>query len=123
MAWIEAKDIQDEEKIVWLEDISRLDYVRQVLVDCPNQQRRPGKRFFPGRPVGYSVLKPDACGRWHMFRRRLFWLKDYDRDSGDPCYRVGAPTEAVDPQTVAPGVPGRITDRAWGPGYRGEQDL
>jgi hypothetical protein len=40
-----------------------------------------------------------------MFTRRLFFLKDYDRDS-DPTgiYQTGEPAEAVDPRKVEPGV-------------------
>jgi hypothetical protein len=30
------------------------------------------------------------------------------------CYRHGAPAEARDPRTIAPGRRGEITDRAWG---------
>jgi hypothetical protein len=45
----------------------------------------------------------------------VFWLKDYDRDSGHGTYlEVSAPSEAVDPRTVAPGVSGQLTARAWG---------
>jgi hypothetical protein len=40
-----------------------------------------------------------------MFTRRLFFLKDYDRDS-DPTgiYQIGEPCEAIDPRQVRPGV-------------------
>lgn len=38
-----------------------------------------------------------------FFARRVFWLKDHDRDS-DPtgCYATDAPAEAVDPRAVRP---------------------
>ncbi|MFF3620344.1 DUF6009 family protein [Streptomyces sp. NPDC002467] len=74
-------------------------------------------QFDWGRRVGYSVLKSDAPsgdtpGR---FVRRVFRVKDYDRsEQPDGTYKRSAPSEAVDPRTVAPGVWGELTERAWG---------
>jgi hypothetical protein len=110
---IQAENIRDECRVVWLEAIEPLDYVRQSLVPC---SRRKGRMRWPvGRVVGYAELNSHACrdsGQDYFFRR-IFWLKVYDRDSGDPTYRRGTPIEAVDPRTVSPGEPGRCTSRAW----------
>jgi hypothetical protein len=112
--WIE-KALEYEARIVWLEDISRLAYVRQGVYWGMTRRGKPkcpaGKK---GRVVGYAELY-----RWYksdsrVYQRRVFWLKNYDRDSGDPTYRRGAPAEAVDPKTVKPGVFGELTDCAWG---------
>jgi hypothetical protein len=111
---LDARDIQDEMRIVWLESTDPLDYVRQSLVPCT---RRKGRiRWTVGRVVGYIEIGPEAVrdGRSDFFWRRIFWLKGYDRDSGDPTYRRGAPAEAVDPRTVSPRAPGVVTARAWG---------
>lgn len=108
--------LDDEEAIVWLADIERLDYVRQTVVDAGTRRRGVRSLWTVGRIVGYAVLKPDAraCDPG-TFERRVFWLKEYDRDS-DPVggYRTGAPAEAVDARTVRPGEEGELTDRAWG---------
>ncbi|MFI9190476.1 DUF6009 family protein [Streptomyces californicus] len=50
-----------------------------------------------------------------MFTRRVFWVKEHDRsEQPDGAYSSGAPSEAVDPRTVAPRVCGELTERAWG---------
>jgi hypothetical protein len=111
---IKAEDILDECRVVWLEAIEPLDYVRQSRVPC---SRRKGRIRWPaGRVVGYTELSQDAerDGGSDFFFRRIFWLKSHDRDSGDPTYRRGAPIEAVDPRTVSPRAPGRCTSRALG---------
>lgn len=109
-----------EAEIVWLEDIDKLDYVREWETDLPHRARRPSMRYHPGRLVGYSTVGPTVKGRSGMFRRRIFWLALHDRDSGDPCYRTGGPCEAVDPRTVKPNVLGKTTERSWGRPIRGD---
>ncbi|GHF56250.1 hypothetical protein GCM10010504_25520 [Streptomyces griseus] len=55
------------------------------------------------------------------FIRRVFWVKEYDRsEQPDGTYGTAAPSEAVDPRTVAPGVWGELTERAWGGPLVGE---
>lgn len=116
----------DEEAIVWLEDIERLDYVRAEAVPTQTRREKPPFSTFDGaRLVGFSVLrqsaKPVDCG-WpadsgfpRMFARRVFWMDPWDRDS-EPTgtYQNSCPCEAVDPRTVAPGVEGEQTQRCWG---------
>lgn len=113
-----TEDLNQEESITWLEDIDKLDYVRQILTTLPTRKRAPRRSRISGRLVGYGVLKATAPAELDnpgMFMRRVFTLASHDRDSQpDGVYKVGAPMEAVDPRTVAAGVPGRLTDRAWG---------
>lgn len=109
--------IRHEDGIVWTEDISRLDYVREVVDETAATRRRPLPWRGPGRRVGYSVLAADAPnnGMPGMFTRRIFWVNDHDRsEQPNGVYRTGTPSEGVDPRTVAPGVRGELTDRAWG---------
>lgn len=118
LRWEEPDPLQHEIEIVWLEDIDRFDYVRETEETSAHFRQRPNADWSePGRMVGYSVLAPNAPnnGRPARFTRRRFWVKDYDR-SEDPNggYSTGCPVEAVDPRTVAPGVRGRITERARG---------
>lgn len=96
----------NEERIVWLEDVTPLDYVREDVVARSRRRGRP-RLSHPGRLVGYSELRPDAPGLdSRQFRRRIFWSKDHDRDTRpDGCYATGAP--------VAPGVAGELTTGAW----------
>ncbi|MFG2195772.1 DUF6009 family protein [Streptomyces sp. NPDC048639] len=116
--------IKDEDGIVWTEDITPFDYVRETLVESAGTRRRPVPWDGPGRRVGYSVLKADASSGATpgMFKRRVFWVKDYDRsEQPDGTYKTGAPSEGVDPTTVAPGVWGELTDRAWGKPLAGHE--
>lgn len=119
------KDVVDlmlkhESAIVWTQDVSDLEYVRQ-RVNCYARRRTGGMQFGMqfrsiGRRVGYSILTPDAphsTGRW--WARREFWISRDDRPfQPEGPYQVGTPYEGVDPLTVAPGVLGLLTERAWG---------
>ncbi|MGW0614976.1 DUF6009 family protein [Streptomyces sp. NPDC002788] len=115
-ALIEEDEIEYEVDLVWLEDISGLDYVRQSLDRLPNRRGKPPYHR-DGRMVGYALLGPEAkpSRSSGTFRRRVFWLLPHDRDS-DPqgLYATGAPAEAVDPRTLAPGGKGRKTERSEG---------
>ncbi len=96
-----------EQSIVWEEDISRLPYVREIELPAGTRQR-PVPWGNEGRRVGYAVLRTGASADIPgsgMFTRRLFFLKDYDRDS-DPTgiYQIGEPCEAIDPRQVRPGI-------------------
>lgn len=107
-----------EEAIVWTEDVSDMDYVRQSMEFFASTRRRPVAWRGVGRRVGYSVLRGDAPsddGWPGRFVRRIFWLKPNDRsEQPHGVYERMAPSEAVDPRTINPGVWGDLTDRAWG---------
>lgn len=104
----------DEEQIAWLVDPMSLRYVRSDVREIFSRRKGkpPAELLPPGKLVGYSELRKDAphnrVGPMN-FTRRLFWVEDHDPYDGG-----GAPIEAVDPLTVAPGVWGWVTDRAWG---------
>ncbi|MHA5051066.1 DUF6009 family protein [Streptomyces sp. SD15] len=115
-ALIAEDEIVNEADFVWLEDVSGLDYVRQSLDRLPTRRGKPAYHR-DGRMVGYALLGPEAkpSRSSGTFRRRVFWLLPHDRDS-DPkgLYATGAPAEAVDPRTLAPGSKGRKTERSEG---------
>ena len=107
------RGLSHEIAIVWETDVYQLDYVRETWTTA---WTRRGPIRWNGR-VGYSILGPEApnAGYHRMFHRRVFWLKHHDRHpSSDGAYEAGAPVEAEDPLTVAPGIPGRVTERALG---------
>jgi hypothetical protein len=115
-ALIAEDELVHEDDFVWLEDISTLDYVRQSLDRLPTRRGKPPYHR-DGRMVGYALLgsgaKPSRSSG--TFRRRVFWLLPHDRDT-DPkgLYTTGAPAEAIDPRTLAPGSKGRKTERSEG---------
>ncbi|MER7540089.1 DUF6009 family protein [Streptomyces sp. NPDC097704] len=113
---ISENDLKHETELVWLEDVSRLDYVRQSLDRLPTRSGRPAYHR-DGRMVGYAVIGTDAKSSRASgtFRRRVFWLLPHDRDSEpDGLYAGSAPAEAIDPQTLEPTVKGRKTERSEG---------
>jgi len=119
------EDVEHEDGIVWLEPPERFPYVRQEVVTAGTRRRPVPWRGRAGRVVGYATLAPDApnTGYPGMFRRRVFWVREYDRsEQPDGPYRTGAPAEAVDPLTVRPGVLGEITERAWGKPFEQRDD-
>jgi hypothetical protein len=115
-ALIDPEQLAHEADIVWLEDIGELEYVRQTLERLPSKRGRPAYHR-AGRMVGYAVLGPTAKSspQSGTFRRRVFWLLPHDRDQQpDGLYATGAPSEAVDPRTLAPTVKGYKTERSEG---------
>lgn len=113
---LRPEQLSDESEIVWTVPIDDLDYVRESL---DITKRRSGKPPYhkPGRLVGYANLDPSTTATRDSGRydRRTFWLLPRDRsESTDSPYTTYAPLEAIDPRTVAPGHPGRLTPRAWG---------
>ncbi|MGA4844564.1 DUF6009 family protein [Streptomyces sp. G45] len=113
---ITEDEISQETELVWLEDIERLDYVRQSLDRLPTRRGKPAYHR-DGRMVGYACLGPAAKASRSSgtFRRRVFWLLPHDRDSKpDGLYTKGAPAEAVDPRTLDPRVKGYKTERSEG---------
>ncbi|MEU1128391.1 DUF6009 family protein [Streptomyces sp. NPDC005900] len=113
---ITEDEIRHESELVWLEDITDLDYVRQSLDRLPTRRSKPAYHR-PGRMVGYAILAPQAKASRSSgtFRRRVFWLLPHDRDT-DPegLYETGAPAEAVDPRTLKAGTKGYKTERSEG---------
>lgn len=115
-ALIAEDEISHESELVWLEDTTELDYVRQSLDRLPNRRTRPAHHR-DGRMVGYALLAPTAkpSRSSGTFRRRVFWLLPHDRDAAPQgLYSTGAPAEAVDPRTLAPGCKGCKTERSEG---------
>lgn len=116
--------LRSEVRIIWLECIDQLDYVREAYVHSTSWRERPSTPSDADRLVGYAVLAaPDRAGvpAGELRDRRIFYLKPGDRDAdpdeplppSDPYAPPGAPCEAVDPRTVAPGEPGVLTERVW----------
>ncbi|MGA4860935.1 MULTISPECIES: DUF6009 family protein [Streptomyces] len=115
-ALITEDEISQEATLVWLENVDELDYVRQSLDRLPTRRGKPAYHR-DGRMIGYAQLgsraKPSRSSG--TFRRRVFWLLPHDRDTDpDGLYATGAPSEAVDPRTLAPRVKGRMTERSKG---------
>ncbi|MET7552287.1 DUF6009 family protein [Streptomyces sp. NPDC005500] len=113
---IAEDEISQEAELVWLENITDLDYVRQSLDRLPTRRAKPAYHR-GGRMVGYAELglKAKASRTSGTFRRRVFWLLPHDRDS-DPegVYATGAPAEAIDPRTLSPRSKGSKTERSEG---------
>lgn len=115
-ALIDPAELAHETDLVWLEDPSALDYVRQSLDRLPSRRGKPAYHR-DGRMVGYAILGTDAkpSRASGTFRRRVFWLLPHDRDQQpEGLYSTGAPSEAVDPRTIAPRVKGYKTERSEG---------
>jgi hypothetical protein len=96
-----------ESSIVWLEDISKLPYVRVMTATKCRSRRGPMRQGNGGRIVGYSTLHADAPSDRDSgtFTRRVFYL----RESDSRALRVGLhrlPSDAVDPRTIFPGALG-----------------
>ncbi|MEV2236268.1 DUF6009 family protein [Streptomyces phaeochromogenes] len=113
---ITEDEISHETELVWLEDITDLDYVRQSLDRLPTRRSRPAYHR-DGRMVGYALLGQSAKASRSSgtFRRRVFWLLPHDRDTEpEGLYATGAPAEAVDPCTLEARGKGYKTERSEG---------
>jgi len=114
-----------EVRIEWIAPTAPLDYVREAYLPT-STWRSPLEPPAPdARTIGYAVHEPprwDApSGATARRERRVFYLRPDDRcadpgdplPAGDPYAPPGAPAEAVDPRTVAPGESGELTERVW----------
>ncbi|MEU1090636.1 DUF6009 family protein [Streptomyces sp. NPDC005576] len=113
---ISEDEISHESDLVWLEDVTELDYVRQSLDRLPTRRGKPPYHR-DGRMIGYALLSPAAKASRSSgtFRRRVFWLLPHDRDAQpEGLYASGAPAEAVDPRTLSAGAKGYKTERSEG---------
>lgn len=108
-----------EERIVWLlseAELQALPYIREGLYQFSRRRGRP--KWGDGRLLGYAELRGLQRGEHYSpcVPRRVFWLANHDRAlCPDGVYNTAgghAPSEAVDPLTVAVGVPGRFTERS-----------
>lgn len=109
-----ADVLADESAIVWIPGFEpgKHRYVREAIHS--HASRRRGPLRWSGRVVGWTELAPDAERTDLGFFRRVFWLAEHDPyEAGG-----GAPCEAVDPMTVVPGRPGRLTEMAWGKPFK-----
>lgn len=102
------KSLQFETDIIWLEDISKLPYVRCFEQPVRNRRGTPGKCHFNNeetRLIGYANLSKDApCNNWYSVRR-IFTIRRED-ERNPVSIPQDMPTEAVDPRTVKPGIKG-----------------
>lgn len=90
-----------ETDVVWVEDPSDLAFVRQSLVGVA---RRKDAQLWsgPGELVGYVDIREDMPNnRFNgRFLRRVFWVKDYDREkNADSTW----PHEAIPSEDVVAG--------------------
>ena len=100
---IESQDIQNEEEIVWLEDITRLAYVRQGFAMDDNRRGLIALTGSKRRLVGYANVGADGWDFEPGTMRRAFWLCDHDPYG---YHADEMPCEAVNPLSVEPGNPG-----------------
>ena len=110
------EELRLENSVVWLEDASDFDYIREIPWVVVDPYQIP-PLLHPGyRMIAFTRLVPglkEVEGKNYM--RRYFELRPVDRDS-DPNGTYSresrcCPSEAVEPKTVSPGVPGRRTSR------------
>jgi predicted DNA-binding protein len=110
---VSIKDIRYESKIVWLEDIQKMPWVRERLADLRSRKSlsKTAKAHIEKQNegetlVGYAELEEGAPAiASKHFRRRIFTLKTSDR--GETNGVIELPPEAVDPASVAPRIGGR----------------
>ncbi|MER5951227.1 DUF6009 family protein [Streptomyces sp. NPDC001904] len=113
---IEPSQIAHEQDLIWLEDTDTLDYVRQSLDRLPTRRGKPAYHR-DGRMIGYATLSSEARASRASgtFLRRVFWLLPHDRDQQPGgLYASAAPSEGVDPRTLAVGIKGYKTERSEG---------
>jgi hypothetical protein len=105
--WSEDDPLSFEASIMWLEDVTRLPYVRVKLIRHCTSRRGELNVSGSGRIVGYSKLTANAHvdPETQCYARRLFYLlkSDYEQTGSRP---LKCPHGAVDPTTVLPGVVG-----------------
>lgn len=109
-----AREIATEVEVIWLEPIDGYLYVREEILAAFGPSRGRPRCKVDGRLIGYTTLGGRKRG---LQFRRLFVLRDYDQGEPGCISRPGdfwnCPGEAVDPSSIAPGIPGRQTAHCW----------
>lgn len=98
---------QDEERIVWIRDISRLPFVRVRKIHTHSRSRRPSYHGH-GLLIGFSILRKDASPKGNLgFERRLFYLRSDDL-TPDSIYKHKKfmPSDGVNPKSISPCIDG-----------------
>jgi hypothetical protein len=110
--------LQYETAIVWAPgfDPATVRYVREKYITCQRRRGRIAWWGHAGRLVGWANVSGEMRATNGHFSRRMFWLNTHDAAPGQtgPYDNGGGPVEAVDPRSIVPGVPGELTERAWG---------
>lgn len=133
LKWVSFEELSDEDyalkyesNIIWLKDISKIDYVRPGFGIFSNRKGeiKSSKYFDMGQYfeiVGYGELEDDTPpSYWRTpkkwFSRRIFFLKEDDRFfKPEGVYKFGNhPSEAIDPLSVVKKHKGEVTDRVKG---------
>lgn len=108
--------LEHERRIVWLEDVTLLPYVRQSQFVIRFPVRRPAWHN-RGRLVGYAELGPTSkADMFGQHPRRLFWMAE--NDPYPPDDPVWYPAEAVLVDSVKPGVWGVMDSAVFEARYR-----
>lgn len=123
--------LENELEVVWPDGRPDLDYIRVGKMYGLEHSGPPHDEDGYAGPteemiVGWANVDPDSgdglAPGGGPFIRRFFYVKSHDRGvSDDDTYRVGHPTEAIDPRTVDTGKRGEVTDRVLGP-IEGDDD-
>ena len=90
-------------EIIWLEDPTKYQYLRETILSLRSPRQIPLKRnLFSDqyKIVGYEIFTKHIPHP--LYNRRIWWLKTYDRDA-DPAgvYRDDCPSEAVIPSSIS----------------------
>lgn len=107
-SWTEWNPLAYEASIVWLEDVSELDYLRAQWVDYCQGRRNELIPESKGRILGYSRLTVDAPQnpRTGYYTRRVFFLLDGENGKVGPGQKP--PDGTVDPNSILPSVFGLL---------------
>lgn len=111
--FVRDETLAREAHIVWLEDISKMPWVREIEVDFYTQKSISKKRLSELQRgqilVGYAELENEASptfieGNRKYFSRRIFTLNqnDYQAYEVDSQTKAYHPIEAVEPLSVEP---------------------
>jgi hypothetical protein len=115
--FVRDETLLHEAKIVWLEDISKMPWVREIEVGFFSKKGISKKLLSELQKgqilVGYAELEdnaPPLCveGNRKYFHRRIFTLRenDYELYRVDDPATANHPTEAVEPLSVEPKLKG-----------------
>lgn len=110
-SFVEDETLLHEAKIVWLENISQMPWVRQIegaFFSRKGISKKLLSEFQKGQIlVGYAELEDNAPPRWvegnrKCFHRRIFTVRenDYEVYRVDDPATANHPTEAVEPLSV-----------------------
>lgn len=90
MKKIKLSELNSEKDMIWLEDPTKFEYVRESTYLCASKNFKPLKKS-EGKLIGYEKLVKKKDGSNGVYCGVYYWLKTHDRGMPNAIQGYGNP--------------------------------